>query len=42
MDEDQLRFCTGINFGDAIVQDGDIFVNGINVDRPTGRFPNPA
>lgn len=42
MDEDQLRFCTGINLGDVIVQDDYIFDNGIIVGRPTGRFPNPA
>ena len=42
MDEDQLRYCTGIKLGDVIVQDGDIFGNGIDVGRPTGRFPNPA
>ena len=42
MDEDQLRFRTSANLGDVIVQDGDIFGNGIDVGRPTGRFPNPA
>jgi|TARA_B110000263_G_C15090711_1_gene410684 class 3 adenylate cyclase len=42
MDEDQLRFRTSANLGDVIVQDGDIFGNGINVGRPTGRFPNPT